>query len=217
MSLGLLCHLVELFYRHASLPLQEVLPASFFFPALIAGHAHKSLVLAMGAYSMRFSAHTAAQSVSATGLRADEYLANATQASLNMNGGGTIKEHIFQVQAGCVLLEYEASQSRGRSAWVHIGKLIPWLSPSPDRHETKLTFLSNGSYREGSDLDISRRHHSQSRRNILSTIIRVISDNDSIHPLPGPAVPATRIADIRFLCRQASSGSRRLSKPCCAT
>lgn len=122
LSVGFLCHLIELFYRHTSLPLREVVPASYFFPELIAGHLHRSLVLAMCSYSVRFSAHCADQAAFISGLQIDEYLAKAAQKSLDLHELGDQQRHLLQVRTMCILIEYDASQCRGRSAWIYIGK-----------------------------------------------------------------------------------------------
>ncbi|KAH6670988.1 hypothetical protein F5X68DRAFT_44784 [Plectosphaerella plurivora] len=119
-SIGLLCHLLELFYSHASTHLQDVVPASYLFSALISGDDIRALLLAMCANCTRFSAHPAAGSQKPGYDGVDVHLATSSQGLL-VSPDLRQKQQMDHVRTLCVLVEYEASQSRGRCSWAHIG------------------------------------------------------------------------------------------------
>lgn len=118
---GLLCHLLELFYSHASTHLHDVVPASYLFSALIAGDDIRALLLAMCANCSRFSAHPAAGGQKPGHDGVDVQLATSSQRLL-VSPDFQQSQQMAHIRTLCVLVEYEASQSRGRCSWAHIGK-----------------------------------------------------------------------------------------------
>lgn len=137
-SIGLICHLVELFHSHASKHLQDVVPATFLFPALIAGQEVRPLLLAMCANCTRFSAHPAAGAHISGHDAVDAHFATSAQRLLVTRGLREI-HHLNHIRTLCVLVEYEASQSRGRLSWAHIGK-----SPQTTTRDLPDVFWSQG-------------------------------------------------------------------------
>lgn len=118
-SVGLLCHLFGLFYSHATRPLRHVVPASYLLPAIDAGHDLRPLVLVICANSAIFSDRLVLDAPIATDSDFHGHLVAAALSLLDL--GETYQ--LVQAMTWCVLIEYEISQSSGRRAWMHTGKI----------------------------------------------------------------------------------------------
>ncbi|KAM5367410.1 hypothetical protein ACJZ2D_010055 [Fusarium nematophilum] len=133
LNIDLMLHLLELFYNHTSALVEQILPASHFFQALASGTAFRGLILAVCASSVRFSTHRSARPPAGDGLGIASKLARLARASVDFHG----HLQLDQIRTICVLIDYEASISHGRIAWVDLatGKSLTQLY----RANTRLT------------------------------------------------------------------------------
>ncbi|KAH9227495.1 hypothetical protein K456DRAFT_42046 [Colletotrichum gloeosporioides 23] len=119
----LCAHLVELFCRRSSSLLGLIVPADALIETICAGTCTRSLLLAVCAYSVRFSVHKAVKEPSASRLAKKFEQSARHQVDLSSAPGSEPST----VSTYCVLIEYSISLGDGRQAWMDLGKYLETL------------------------------------------------------------------------------------------
>ena len=112
-----MCHLLHIFFTHVHIQHFQFLSPDILLRAIISGECPDFLCFAICAASCRFSSHPIIrQSYSSSSL--DTLFAFLARQALHQ-----LKNHdISRVQALCVLIQYDATNGRGKQAWVDSGK-----------------------------------------------------------------------------------------------
>ncbi|KAE9582886.1 hypothetical protein CGMCC3_g1225 [Colletotrichum fructicola] len=118
-------HLVELFYCRSSSLLGLIVPADELIEKICAGTCTRSLLLAICAYSVRFSVHKAVKEPSASKLAKDFERSARYQVDLSSAPGSEPS----MASTYCVLIEYSIGLGDGRQAWMDLAlaKTAPQL------------------------------------------------------------------------------------------
>jgi hypothetical protein len=106
--------------------MQQVISASSLLQAISTGSAFPGLILAVCAYSARFSMHHQVHRWNMKGSRVSDTLAKSARDSMN-DYDNNLQAQIDHLKTICILIEYEASISRGGIAWVELGRLYRLL------------------------------------------------------------------------------------------
>lgn len=115
--MGLICHLIELFFTHVIMQQPPLFTPGDFFDRLKSGSKEVGLLcLAMAAASVRYLGHGAAETESGEckGILFTQKVRIGLLGPMNRNS-------VDRIQTLCLLALYEAQSANGAQAWCDLG------------------------------------------------------------------------------------------------